>query len=109
LFYENAQFIEFVDRARAAGITVPIIPGLMPLRSASQVRRFCKHIPAELEAALQQAGDDPQATRAVGVDWTCRQIRGLLDYGIKAFHLYIMNRSGMATEVIRRLRAEGRL
>lgn len=109
LFYDNGNFLDFVKRCRAAGIEVPIIPGLMPLRSAAQVRRFCQHIPAELEAALEAAGDDAAATRAVGVDWTYRQMVELLDSGVLAFHLYIMNRSGMALEVIERLRSNGYL
>ncbi|NDV63275.1 methylenetetrahydrofolate reductase [NAD(P)H] [Puniceicoccales bacterium CK1056] len=109
LFYDNANFLEFVKRCQGAGIDIPIIPGLMPIRSAKQAKRFCQHIPAELEAALEAAGDDPKKTREVGVDWTHRQIAGLMDAGIKAFHMYIMNRSGMAVEVIKRLRQSGRL
>jgi len=109
LFYENAHFLDFLERCQAVGIDVPVIPGLMPIRSATQARRFCRHIPAELEAALAAAGEDPDATREVGIDWTFRQIAGLMDHGIRAFHLYIMNRSGMAVEVVRRLRAAGYL
>lgn len=109
LFYENAHFLDFVDRCHNQGIDVPIIPGLMPIRSARQARRFCQHLPAELEAALERAGDDPEATREVGIDWAWRQISGLMGRGVKAFHLYIMNQSGMAIEVIHRLRASGHL
>jgi methylenetetrahydrofolate reductase (NADPH) len=109
LFYDNAQFMAFLHRCRDADIDVPVIPGLMPIRSARQARRFCRHIPAELEAALEAAGDDPDRTREVGVDWTYRQIAELMDSGLRAFHLYIMNRSGMAVEVVRRLRAAGYL
>ncbi|MGC9450227.1 MAG: methylenetetrahydrofolate reductase [NAD(P)H] [Oceanipulchritudo sp.] len=109
LFYDNGTFLAWVDRCRDIGIDLPIIPGLMPIRSANQARRFCNHIPAELEAALEAAGEDAGATRRVGVDWTCRQIMELMDHGINAFHLYIMNRSGMAVEVIRCLREAGKL
>jgi methylenetetrahydrofolate reductase (NADPH) len=109
LFYDNSNFLNFVKRCQAAGIDIPIIPGLMPIRSAKQAKRFCQHIPAELESALEAAGDDPEKTHEVGVDWTYRQISGLMDAGIKAFHLYIMNRSGMAVEVIKRLRESGKL
>lgn len=109
LFYDNNNFLNFVERCRSAGITIPIIPGLMPIRSAKQAKRFCQCIPAELESALSQAGDDPKAIREVGIDWTHRQIAELMDHEITAFHLYIMNRSGMAVEVIRRLRESGRL
>jgi methylenetetrahydrofolate reductase (NADPH) len=109
LFYDNAHFLAFLERCQAVGIDVPVIPGLMPIRSAAQARRFCRHIPEELEAALEAAGEDQDKTREVGIDWTFRQIAGLMDQGIRAFHLYIMNRSGMAVEVVRRLRAAGYL
>jgi methylenetetrahydrofolate reductase (NADPH) len=109
LFYDNGNFLDWLERCRQAGMDLPIIPGLMPIRSAKQARRFCNQIPAELEAALAAAGDDAEATRQVGIDWTFRQITELMDHGIRAFHLYIMNRSGMAVEVIRRLREAGRL
>jgi methylenetetrahydrofolate reductase (NADPH) len=109
LFYDNTNFLSFVERCQEAGINVPIIPGLMPIRSARQARRFCQHIPAELETALTGAKDDAAATRAVGSEWTYRQIVDLMDHGFKAFHLYIMNRSGMAVDVIKRLREAGKL
>lgn len=107
LFYDNRVFLDFVRRARAAGIQVPIIPGLMPIRSATQARRFCKSIPAELDAALREAGDDESRIREVGVAWTVRQITELRVAGVRGFHLYIMNRSGMAVEVLQRLQRGG--
>ncbi|MEX0325180.1 MAG: methylenetetrahydrofolate reductase, partial [Puniceicoccaceae bacterium] len=103
------NFLSFVERCRNAGIKVPVIPGLMPIRSAKQARRFCRDIPEELADALDKAGDDKQGLREVAIDWTYRQISELMDNGVQAFHLYIMNRSGMAVEVIRRLREAGRL
>ena len=109
LFYDNANFLAFVERCRNLGIKVPIIPGLMPIRSAKQAGRFCQHIPTELKLALEAAGDDKEAVRRIGVDWTYRQISELMDHGVTAFHLYIMNQSGMAMDVIRRLREAGRL
>lgn len=107
LFYDNAAFFQFVENCRSAGIKVPIIPGLMPIRSADQARRFCKTLPAELEDALRAAGEDPAALRETGVAWCHRQIRELLDFGVAGVHLYIMNRSGMARDLIDRLRHDG--
>lgn len=107
LFYDNAAFFQFVENCRSAGIRVPIIPGLMPIRSAEQARRFCKTLPAELEDALQAAADEPAALREAGVAWCHRQIRELLDFGAAGIHLYIMNRSGMARDLIERLRQDG--
>lgn len=107
LFYSNAVFYDFVQRCRAAGITVPILPGLMPIRSAKQARRFCREIPEELSAALDQAGDSEAALRAVGIEWTCRQVTDLWHNGVRGFHFYIMNRSGMLLEIMQRLAQQG--
>ncbi len=107
LFYDNDSFRRYVRGCREIGIDVPIIPGLMPIRSAKQARRFCQNIPAELDQALTEAGDDPEQTHEVGVNWTHRQIRELLNEGARGVHLYIMNRSAMAIEVVRRLRQDG--
>ena len=107
LFYDNRYFLEWGERCREHGIDVPLVPGLMPIRSAKQARRFCEHIPEELSQALDEAGDDPEQTLEVGIDWTTRQITELFNAGYKAAHLYIMNRSGAAVEVIRRLRQNG--
>lgn len=109
LFYDNTSFLEFEKRCRSAGIQIPIIPGLMPLRSAKQAHRFCQNIPAELETALDEAAGDAEAVKQIGINWTYRQISDLLDHGIQAFHLYIMNQSGMALEVIKRLREAGKV
>ena len=109
LFYDNQSFKDFVRQCHAKGIDVPIIPGLMPASSVKQASRFCGNIPSSLAAALQEAEGDLLAAREVGIDWTTAQIIDLMDSGFKAFHLYIMNKSGMATEVIHRLRAQGYL
>jgi len=107
LFYRNANFLSFVERARAAGIEVPIVPGLMPLRSASQARRFCDDLPEELEAQLQAHEGDAAALEALGLDWCHQQIVELLQAGAPGVHLYIMNRSKGVIELVRRLRADG--
>lgn len=107
LFYRNAHFLRFVESCREAGIRVPIIPGLMPIPSASTAKRFCSDLPHELLKALDAAGDDPAAVREVGVDWAYRQICELLESGVRGIHLYIMNRSSMAGPLMHRLRSAG--
>lgn len=109
LFFDNRNFLAWARRCRESGISVPLVPGLMPIRSAKQARRFCEHIPEELDRSLEAAGEDREKIHEVGIEWTTRQIRELMDAGFRAFHLYIMNRSGMATEVFRRLRESGHL
>lgn len=109
MFYDNRNFLKFVIGCQENGIDVPIIPGLMPIRSAVQARRFCDHIPAELDQLLTDAGDDQEKVQEVGIDWAHRQIRELLENGVRGVHLYILNKSGMTVELIKRLRADGSL
>lgn len=100
LFFDNDLYDGFVARARAAGVTAPILPGLLPALSLKQVQRMCAMcraaLPAELEARLAGAGDDPDAAQAVGIEWAARQIEDLLARGVPGIHLYILNRSGIA-------------
>ena len=107
LFFDNAHYFDFVARCRAAGISVPVIPGIMPALNADQVKRFCKTLPAELEARLVEAGGDARAAEATGVDWAARQIVELLAAGAPGVHLYILNRREPALALAERLRAEG--
>lgn len=103
LFFDPAHYFAFVERARAAGIDVPIVPGIMPVISAQNARRMATlcgaAIPAALEARLAAAGDDEAATLAVGVEWATEQCRALLDGGAPGLHFYTLNRSPAARRV----------
>ena len=105
MFFDNAVFYRFVDRCRAAGITVPIIPGLKPLTTARQVsllpESFSIDIPVELTDAVRDAGDDKEAVRRQGVEWCTRQCRDLLRHGVPAVHFYTMGKSSNVVEVLR--------
>lgn len=109
MFYDNADFFSFVERCHKAGITLPIIPGIMPVfTSLDKIRRFCKKIPAQLEQNLEAVGDDTAAIRQVGADWAYQQIHELLRGGVApGFHLYIMNRSKVAAQLMERLKVDG--
>ncbi len=100
LFFDNAVYHRFVERCRAAGITVPVLPGLMPLLSRRQIQSFAAMcgtaLPAPLQARLEAAGEDPEAVEAIGVDWAREQIRDLIVHGAPGIHLYILNRSKAA-------------
>ncbi len=97
LFFDNQDFFEFLERARGAGIGVPIVPGIMPITSAANIRRItalCKsRIPAELEAELSRLADDDEATLELGVRWATTQCRELLDRGAPGIHFYTLNKS----------------
>ena len=107
LFFDNDLYFRFVERCRAAGITVPIVPGIMPVLSLKQILRFTTmcgaSLPAELVGRLEAAGDQPEAVEAVGIDWAHRQIRGLLDRGSPGYHLYILNRAKSALALAAKL------
>jgi methylenetetrahydrofolate reductase (NADPH) len=100
LFFDNAVYYRFVERCRRAGITVPIVPGIMPALSLKQIQRITgmcgTALPAELAKRLEAAGDHPEAMESVGLDWAIAQIRDLLAHGIPGYHLYILNRAKAA-------------
>ena len=98
LFLENAHFFRFVERARAAGIRAPIVPGIMPLVSLANLRGALKNapnceIPPALEQGLSAAGEDKERGLAVGVDWATRQCAELLARGAPGIHFLTMNHS----------------
>lgn len=108
LFFDNAVYYYFVDRCRRAGITVPILPGLMPVLSLKQIQRFTgmcgATLPAPLVQRLEDCGDDAAALEAVGVEWAVRQCHDLLHNGAPGFHLYVLNRAAAALRLVRALR-----
>ena len=97
LFFDNRDYFDFVARARAAGIEVPIVAGIMPVISANNIRRMTalcgSRIPDELEARLERAGDDGDATLELGIEWATAQCRELLEGGAPGVHFYTLNRS----------------
>jgi methylenetetrahydrofolate reductase (NADPH) len=100
LFFDNAIYHRFVDRCRAAGITVPIVPGIMPVLSFKQIQRIAtlsgSVLPAALLRRLEVASEDPDVVEFIGVDWALDQIRDLLAHGAPGYHLYILNRARSA-------------
>lgn len=100
MFFDNRKFFEFVERCRAIGITVPIVPGLKPLTKRYQLssipRKFFVNMPQELVQEVQKAPDD-EAIRQIGVEWCIQQSRELKAAGIPCLHYYTMG----DTETIR--------
>lgn len=104
MFFDNQIFYQFVAKCRAAGITVPIIPGLKPLTTARQVEvlpeAFSIDIPRELTQAVREA-KDPEAVRQTGIEWCIAQCRDLLAHQVPAIHFYTMGKSKNVAEVLR--------
>ena len=100
LFFDNEAYYRFVDRCRAAGIGVPIVPGIMPVLSLKQITHITglcgASLPDRLIRRIEAAGDQPEIIEAVGIDWALTQIRDLLANGSPGYHLYILNRARSA-------------
>jgi methylenetetrahydrofolate reductase (NADPH) len=109
LFFDNRMYFEFVARARAAGVTVPIIPGIMPVTNVGQIRRFTSKIGATIPEALLEAlrsrENDPEAVLQLGVAWATLQCAELLAGGAPGVHFYTMNRSPATRAILSALRA----
>ena len=110
LFFDNAAYFGFVERARAAGIEVPIIPGLIPIVSYDQVKRTCAlcdaSIPANLKASLEALGGDERAEYEFGISYGSAQCAGLLAAGAPGIHFYALNRWPATRAILGALRAE---
>ena len=104
MFFDNEQYFHFVDQCRAAGITVPIIPGLKPMSSKRQIdllpRSFHIDIPQELVALMQQA-KTAEAAYQTGIDWAVRQSRELLAHGAPAIHYYTMAKTDNVCQIVK--------
>lgn len=107
LFFESDVYFRFVERCRQAGISIPILPGLLPALSLPQVKRTvmrCQaRLPAQLEQKMENAGGVGEAAEAEGIRWAADQIRALLKGGAPGIHLYVLNqaRAALAPELAR--------
>ncbi len=112
LFFDNAFYFDFVQRARAAGITVPIIPGLMPMTNVEQIERFTKMcgatIPMRLALELDRRRDNPEAVIDLGVAHATVQCLDLLDRGAPGIHFYTLNKSPATRMILTALQARSR-
>jgi methylenetetrahydrofolate reductase (NADPH) len=108
LFYDNAHFFAFVRMARDAGITEPIVPGLLPILSAAQIRRITSlcgsTIPDRLHRQLDEAGDDNLRAEEVGVRHCVDQATELLRRGVPGIHFYVLNQSRHMRRIMDALR-----
>lgn len=103
LFFDNAVYFSFVERARAAGITIPIVPGIMPIVSEKGIRRMTQlcgaSIPHELNARLAACAQDPVRIQELGIEWAAQQCQELLDRGAPGLHFYTLNQSSATRRI----------
>lgn len=108
LFFDNADYHDFVRRARAAGISCPIVPGIMPVTSFAQTRKFTElcgaRLPARMVEELTRIQEDKEAVVRYGIDYAARQCRDLLEAGAPGIHFYTLNRSLSTATILERLR-----
>jgi methylenetetrahydrofolate reductase (NADPH) len=103
MLFSARDYAALVDRSRAAGVRVPIIPGIMPVTSSSRLARICQlsgqPVPGDLARRLAEA-PDPKAARAIGMDHALAMCRDLLAMGVPSLHFYTFNRSTMTLELL---------
>ena len=106
MFFDNRRYFDFVDRCRDNGINVPIIPGIKPLTTATQLsvlpQVFHVDLPDELVAAVEAAKTKEQV-REAGIAWCTRQAEELLDRGVPTLHFYTMGKANPTVEIARRV------
>ncbi|NTX62227.1 methylenetetrahydrofolate reductase [NAD(P)H] [Myxococcus sp. CA051A] len=109
LFFDNAFYFDFVERARRAGINVPIVPGIMPITNFEQVQRFTRMcgatVPMRLGLQLERVKDQPDAVVQLGVAHATVQCMELLSRGVPGIHFYTLNKSPATRMIVSALRA----
>lgn len=110
-FYDNALYFDYVEKCRAMGITVPIIPGIMPVYTVKMTAMLSKICGSTVTETLQSRldavnADDKDAVVRLGIDFAFEQCRDLLKQDIAGLHFYTMNRSQSTTEIIKRLKQD---
>lgn len=113
LFFRASDYFGLVDRVRAHGAELPIVPGIMPILNFGQVARMAElsgaAMPAEVMDRIEPVRDDPAAVRAVGIELATQLCRELLEGGAPGLHFITLNRSKATREIFQTLRAEGRI
>jgi len=108
LFFDNTDFYEFQDHlVGKLGVTVPIIPGIMPILSAGQTKRFVAlcgaKLPAPFLQRIEELGDDDAAVTAYGIEYATEQCASLLEYGVPGLHFYTLNKAPSIVQIARNL------
>ena len=106
-FFEDDFFLRLRDRASKAGVTIPVIPGIIPINNFAGVSKFSRScgtsMPAEIEACFEGLEPDSEAHNAAAIEVATRQCQHLINEGVDFFHFYSMNRGDLIEGVIRNL------
>lgn len=108
LFFDNEDFYRYVDDLQKMGVRAPIVPGILPVLSAPQVRRFASvcgaKIPPRLERLLAKVEEDDEGAARLGIDYATEQCQGLLSFGVPGIHFYSLNKSRSVSAIFKNLR-----
>lgn len=103
-FFDNDHFARYLDRVRAAGITIPVVPGILPIQNLAQVKRFARlcgaTVPGFVDDALAAFEEQPEERAKRAAELAARQVEGLKAMGVNEFHFYTMNRSPLVSSVL---------
>jgi methylenetetrahydrofolate reductase (NADPH) len=104
MFFENDYYYRFLDRAAKAGITIPLIPGIMPILDCKRIKDFAAvcntTIPKAILDRIEPMTDMPEEVRKLGVEFAVKQVEDLLRHGVKYIHFYTMNRYDSVSEIL---------
>lgn len=107
LFFDNADFFEFRDHLTKLGVKVPIIPGIIPVMSGSQIKRFTAlcgaQLPSKLVNRLDQIGDNDEAAKEYGIEYATEQCQELLKNGVPGIHFYTLNKAASTMRIVKNL------
>lgn len=110
-FFNSDAYFRFVDDVRRLGVDIPVVPGIMPITSSTQLMRFSDacgaEIPRWIRLRLQAFGDDSASIRSFGLDVVTELCGRLRADGVPALHFYTMNQAAATTEIVRRLGLAG--
>ena len=108
MFFDNSILYNFLYRIREKGITVPVLPGIMPVTNGKQIRRICELsgtvLPQRFKAIVDRFGDAPKAMQQAGIAYATDQIIDLLANGIENIHIYSMNKPEVAKAIMMNLK-----
>jgi len=107
MFFDNNILYNFLYKIREAGITVPVVPGIMPVTNGAQIERICKlsgtYLPQRFKQIVDRFGSDPDAMKQAGIAYATEQIIDLFANGVNAVHVYSMNKPDVAEKIMENL------
>ncbi len=109
IFFDSRDYFDFVKRAQALGIRIPVVPGIMPITDVAQIKRFTQmcgaKIPPALLAQLQDVGEKKETVAQIGIRYATAQCESLLKNGAPGIHFYTLNKSTSTRIILSNLKA----